>query len=310
MKNVLITGCSSGFGLAMANTFLKNGWNVIAGVRSMDELPEDLLLAASPNLTIQKIDLTEKEDILSAKMLIQRKFQNELHCLVNNAGYMLVGPLEKLEDVQILNEMQVNFLGHVLLTQACLPALRKSQGKIINISSALGYSGLPLHSLYCASKFALEGFSESLYYELKPLGVQVALIEPGIHRSKIFENIDFGSKDNSSSQANTYANSNTNNTSENTNTNPHSNPEALACHIYQQQEMHLKRFKDKVQKNPYLGAPLKLAKVVYQLAEKRTMPLRTRVGIDASMLYYFQRFLPKSVSQWFLGNVYHKIFLG
>ena len=178
-KTVLITGTSSGFGRQLAPRFLNAGWTVIATLRDASKR-SDLFaadLAKSPGrLFVLSLDVARENERVAAAGFIDRQFEGKLDCLVNNAGFGLFGALEDLSEDQIRRQMEVNFFGLVLLSRSLLPHLRRARGRIINITSALGYLGMPLTSLYCASKFAVEGLSESLYYELKPHGVQVAIV--------------------------------------------------------------------------------------------------------------------------------------
>ena len=112
--------------------------------------------------------------------------------MVNNAGYGLAGPLAGYSAEQMRRQLEINLIVPALLTQALLPALERAQGMIINVSSVLGEVGAPMNSLYCASKFALEGFSEALFHELKPRGIRVALVKPGGYRTKFGLNVVTG----------------------------------------------------------------------------------------------------------------------
>ena len=113
----------------------------------------------------------------------------KLDALVNNAGYGLFGVFEELSEDLIRKQMEVNFFGCVLLTQALLPSIRATRGVILNLSSMLGFFAPPMSSLYCASKFAIEGWSESLHFELAPHGVRVVLIEPGSFNTQFGSNL-------------------------------------------------------------------------------------------------------------------------
>ncbi len=181
MKRVLITGCSSGFGRAMASKFLARGWEVIATARD----PRRVDLAPHPHLTVRKLDVTAPADRSLPDL-------DRLDCLVNNAGYALFGAVEDLDEDQLRAQMETNFTAVVLLTARLLPLLRASQGSVVNISSVMGWMTFPLSSAYCASKFALEGWAEALAFELDPHGVRVYLVEPGGHRTAFGANIQWG----------------------------------------------------------------------------------------------------------------------
>jgi NAD(P)-dependent dehydrogenase (short-subunit alcohol dehydrogenase family) len=201
MKNkhipvVLITGCSSGFGRAMVTAFLKEGWNVFATMRRVPErralFSEDLVQYGG-RLTVLELDVTspsERQEVVDAV----RRGAGRLDCLINNAGYMLLGAFEATSEEQLRQELEVNFFGAVLLLRLALPLLRASRGVVINISSVFGFMTWPLTSLYCASKFAVEGWSQSLAQELRPHGVRVALVEPSGYATHLADNIEWGNE--------------------------------------------------------------------------------------------------------------------
>ncbi len=190
-KYIAITGCSSGFGLKLVGLFLKDGWHVIAGLRSAKERSGLFTAeqAAHPGqLSLVDCDLLEGRSIAHFCQEVKRLTGGDLHALVNNAGIGQFGPAE-LTDSSLLREtMETNFFGTVAITRELLPLLRKTKGRIIVVSSIMGVCGFPLSSTYCASKFALEGYFESLYYELRDFGVKVCLVEPGGHRTDFLKN--------------------------------------------------------------------------------------------------------------------------
>src|SRR5262245_25417622 len=196
-KTVLITGCSSGFGQLLVPEFLRDGWQVIATMRGAEKrqaLFSKELQQYGDQLAILLLDVTNAEERRAVRDFIKERFGGRLDCLVNNAGYGLFGAVEDLSEAQIRQQMEVNFFGLVLLTQILLPQLRQSRGRVINISSVLGFMAMPMSVMYCASKFAVEGFSEGLAYELEPHGVQVALVEPGAFRTNFAEKLTWGDK--------------------------------------------------------------------------------------------------------------------
>lgn len=182
-KTVLITGVSSGLGQAMMRAFLRQGWQVYGVTRDKSHI-----IDSEPLLTI--IECAHHQTAIAQKSeVISRHIHNGLDVLVNNAGYALVGALESLSDENINQQLQVNLLSHISLTRLCIPYLRKTQGKILNISSLFGKMSCPFHSLYCASKHAIEGFSEALHYELKPHNIQCSIIVPGRHHTQFGANM-------------------------------------------------------------------------------------------------------------------------
>lgn len=175
-KTVLITGASSGFGNETAKQFQKNGWNVIATMRSPEKETE---LNRLNNVLVTKLDVQDSDSIKDAITAGIKKF-GKIDVLVNNAGYGLMGVFESVTKDQIQRQYQVNVFGLMEVTQTLLPHFRENgSGVIINLSSFGGFIALPFGSLYNSTKFAVEGFSESLSHELAALNIAVKLIEPG-----------------------------------------------------------------------------------------------------------------------------------
>ncbi|SDM31279.1 SDR family oxidoreductase [Pedobacter antarcticus] len=175
-KTVLITGASSGFGKACAKLFQNQGWNVIAAMRSPEKEEE---LKDSENLLLVKLDVTDLESIKKSVEQGLEKFST-IDVLINSAGYGLIGVFESSDETQIQKQFEVNVFGLMNMTKAILPAMRKQKsGVIVNISSFGGVTASPFTSLYNSSKFAVEGFSEALYFELSSFGISVKIVEPG-----------------------------------------------------------------------------------------------------------------------------------
>lgn len=176
MKTVLITGASSGFGKETAKLFQQNGWNVIASMRSPENEEE---LNKLENVFVTRLDVQDESSIRKTVEAGVQKF-GTIDILVNNAGYGLMGVFESATKEQIQKQFDVNVFGMMQVTQAVLPYLRKNgRGVIVNLSSFGGIVALPFTSLYAASKFAVEGFSESLSHELAKFDIKVKIIEPG-----------------------------------------------------------------------------------------------------------------------------------
>jgi NAD(P)-dependent dehydrogenase (short-subunit alcohol dehydrogenase family) len=188
-KTIFITGCSTGIGRATVYHFAQMGWNVVATMRNTNAAKD---LEELKNVIIVPLDVTINSQIESA---IQKAIEvfGRIDVLVNNAGYCVFGALEHLSDDTIDKQWAVNVSGLVKTTKAVIPHLKKQGGgKIINISSIAGLSTCnPLASMYSMSKFAVEGFTEGLYYELKPLNIDVHLIEPGSFKTAIATNTVF-----------------------------------------------------------------------------------------------------------------------
>jgi len=175
-KTILITGSSSGIGKVTARHFQSQGWNVIATMRSPEKEQELNLLE---NVLVTRLDVRDNGSIHAAINAGITRF-GIIDVLVNNAGYGLSGPLEAISQEKIRRQFDTNVMGLIETTRAVLPHLRANKkGTVINISSPAGVAGFPLNSMYCASKFAVEGFSQALSFELDAIGVTVKLVTPG-----------------------------------------------------------------------------------------------------------------------------------
>jgi NAD(P)-dependent dehydrogenase (short-subunit alcohol dehydrogenase family) len=189
MKSVLITGCSSGFGLKAAVTFAKNGFRVFATMRNVSKRSalDAALQAAGVKAEVLALDVTDKAsiDAAVATVLVQA---GSIDVLVNNAGFGVGGSVEDMSMEDYRRQFDTNFFGLVAVTKAVLPHMRaKRAGRIINISSIGGRAANPFLSAYVASKFAVEGFSEALAFEASLFDVDVVLIEPGAFKTDILE---------------------------------------------------------------------------------------------------------------------------
>lgn len=170
-STILITGCSSGFGLDIARHFLEKGWRVIATMRT----PKNDLLPESGSLRILALDVTDPESI-------RRCFEEAgpVDALVNNAGIGLIGPLEGEKFSSVRQIFETNTFATMAMTQAVLPQFRaRRSGVIVNVTSSVTLKSLPLLSVYTASKAAVNAFTESLALELSPFNIRVRLVLPG-----------------------------------------------------------------------------------------------------------------------------------
>jgi short-subunit dehydrogenase len=168
-------------------------------MRNLSKSEEILDCAKKDNLPLEtlRLDITDKKSILEAiKKIITEKGKIEkgkIDVLINNAGYSLLGPLEHPHIDEIKEEFETNFFGIIKLIQCVLPTMRKQRyGRIINISALAGRIGFPLSSAYVSSKFALEGLTESLRYELQNFGIHVTLVEPGVIKTNFVNNMKVG----------------------------------------------------------------------------------------------------------------------
>jgi NAD(P)-dependent dehydrogenase (short-subunit alcohol dehydrogenase family) len=184
-RTVLITGTSSGLGRAAAKLFQAKGWNVVATMRSPEREAE---LTQLERVRVTRLDVQDGSSITAAVHAGLAAF-GRIDALVNNAGYGAYGPLEAFAAERIRRQFEVNVLGLLATTQAVLPHFRANRGgTVVNVSSIGGRMAFPLGSLYHGTKFAVEGLSEALQYELGAIGVRVRLVEPGGIRT------DFGGR--------------------------------------------------------------------------------------------------------------------
>jgi NAD(P)-dependent dehydrogenase (short-subunit alcohol dehydrogenase family) len=178
----LITGCSSGFGRALAEAVLKQGDYLIATARKLEQL-HDLIEHYPETAKAVRLDVTSPQDIQVAIDTAVATF-GRVDVLVNNAGHGLIAALEEVSDEETHQFFETNFFGALRLMQAVLPVMRQQgSGHIVNLSSTAGLVGFGGSSLYCGAKFALEGTSEALAKEVESFGVKVTLIEPGAFRT-------------------------------------------------------------------------------------------------------------------------------
>jgi NAD(P)-dependent dehydrogenase (short-subunit alcohol dehydrogenase family) len=179
-STILITGTSSGIGRATALLFQSRGWNVVASMRAPERETE---LTTLDNTLVVRIDVTEEASIAPALDQAFRTFGG-IDVLVNNAGYGAYGLIEATALKDIRKEFETNVIGMLAMAKAVIPHFRaRRRGTIINLSSVGGKVAMPLGSLYHGSKFAVEGATEALQYEMAAIGVSVKLIEPGNTRS-------------------------------------------------------------------------------------------------------------------------------
>ncbi|WP_071675963.1 SDR family oxidoreductase [Nioella nitratireducens] len=181
MKTILITGASSGIGKATALRFQAEGWNVVATMRDPSAGAD---LVALDNVLVTRLDVIDAGSIAAAVTAGIDRF-DKIDVLLNNAGYGAYGPLEAFSADRIRRQFDTNVIGLLETTKAVLPHMRANRsGTLVNISSIGGQITFPLGALYHGTKFAVEGLSEALHYELEPLGIRVRIIEPGMIRTE------------------------------------------------------------------------------------------------------------------------------
>jgi len=251
-KTVLVTGASSGIGAAVARRLYARGFTVFGTTRSANP--------SSPSeFTMFSLDVTSDESVMDCvDRVISRT--GHIDVLVNNAGYALNGAIEETTLAEAKEQFETNFFGAVRMVNAVLPSMRQARaGRIINIGSLVGLIAVPYTAFYCATKFALEAYSEALWYELKPFGVAVSLIEPGFIRTSI------------SHAARTAA-------------------QSLPAYDQARNRV-IAAIKDGVDKG---CSPELVAKAILHAATSRTTRLRYRVGPDAVWLPRIRKAVPWS----------------
>jgi len=190
-KVAVITGCSSGFGLLTAVELARRGWRVVATMRNTSKrarLDEAAARAAiTARVDVRPLDIANMESITESTAEIVRDY-GRIDALINNAGFAMAGFIEDLSLEELRRQFDTNFFGHVAVTKALLPTIRQQRsGHIILMSSISGLIGFPAMGAYSASKYALEGFGETLRLEMNPLGIRVVLVEPGAFETDIWE---------------------------------------------------------------------------------------------------------------------------
>ena len=195
-KVALVTGSSSGMGFTTAVMLARAGIHTYASMRNLKKSKTITDLANKENLPLQVIQLDVNDDKSVKDAIAKIVTEKErIDVLVNNAGYGLFGSIEDVSIEEMKAQFETNFFGVMRVTQLVLPIMRKQKsGTIVNVSSVGGRISLPVLSAYNSTKFALEGLSESMSYELEPFGIKVVIIEPGVIRTNIMNSSIFAKK--------------------------------------------------------------------------------------------------------------------
>ncbi len=266
-KNIFITGASGGFGKLSTQLLLKHGHRVIAGIRGgqvrlQEIFADELKSLPAGQLTAVDLHMEQPETFHAALAAVEKEFGGQLDVLINIAGFGLIGAFEAQTEAQVARQFNINFFGPAQLTRTLLPALHKTQGTILTMSGVAGRVSVPYLGTHCASKHALDAHTEGLYYELKPLGIQVGIVEPGAHNTRMCHEYDGKSET--------------------------MDPDSP----YYQATRNVERFNTGMLK--YAGDPMSVAKVLVKLAEARRVRFRTSVGMDAKMMYFMKWLLPEN----------------
>ncbi|PEW79495.1 short-chain dehydrogenase [Bacillus cereus] len=278
-KIAVITGASSGFGLLTTLELAKKDYLVIATMRNINK-QEDLISQATKlnlqqNIKIQQLDVTNQNSIHNFQLHLQEISRVDL--LINNAGYANGGFVEEIPVEEYRKQFETNLFGAISITQLVLPYMRvQKSGKVINISSISGQVGFPGLSPYVSSKYALEGWSESLRLEVKPFGIDVALIEPGSYNTNIWE----VGKQLATNQSDT------------------SSP--------------YKEYMDKIQKHinsgsDTFGNPIDVANKIVEIAESKRTNLRYPIGKGVKFMIFAKKILPWRLWEYIVLRSFKKM---
>ena len=269
-RRVLITGASSGIGLATALYLAEKGYSVIGTSRSTERLEQLRKEAASRGVAVTAVELDINTDQGVESVMPRLLGEHEaIDVLVNNAGYGLWGPVQSLSIEEMRAQFETNLFATVRLSKAVLPGMvERGRGTIINISSILGRLGTPFNGAYVASKFALEGLSESMRVELWPLGIRVAVVEPGAFRTNFRANQMIAASAHSGDL-----------------------PYRPYVQVYTERHGRFDRF---------FGDPVKVARVIHKIVRSRRPRFRYPVGPDARLRTLATRLMPEGVFQMLL----------
>lgn len=263
---ILVTGCSSGIGLALAQMLhAKTQYRVIVTARSIGFLKSKF--SDSDRFWVRSLDVTSAEQREALIAEISAAWGG-VNILVNNAGISYRAVVEHMTEKDEFTQMSTNYLGPVALIRLVMPHMRKiGRGKIINVSSVSGMLAMPTMASYTASKYALEGLSESLWYEAKPLGINVSLIQPGFVRSKAFTRVYYTEKSKAATQ-----------------------DSAVYGDYYSNMAPFIERFM-KISLSDSGG----IARSILKVIRTENPPLWIPSTLDAYVFYYLRRFVPRRI---------------
>ena len=282
-KVAVVTGSSSGIGFETSLLLARNGFYTYATMRNLNKSLKIKEIAEKENLHLKvlKLDVTVDESVKDAiRQIIDES--SRIDVLVNNAGYGVMGAVEDLSLNEFKSQFETNFFGVIRVTKEVIPIMRKQgNGNIINVSSVGGIIGLPLNSAYISSKFALEGWSESMRYELEQFGVDVLLIEPGVVKTNFFENVVINNNNMSSPDNKTSA--------------------------YSQLTQKLFEGFVPMLNSSTSSAPSDVAEVIYQAIESNNREVRYPVGKDAvSIIKMRQKLSDKDFGKWIKESIFQQ----
>jgi NAD(P)-dependent dehydrogenase (short-subunit alcohol dehydrogenase family) len=279
-KVAVVTGSSSGIGFETSLLLSRNGVYTYATMRNLNKSQQINDVAEKEHLPLKvlQLDVTDDKSVKDAIRQVKDE-SSRIDVLINNAGYDVMGAVEDISIEEFKSQFETNLFGVIRVTKEVLPIMRNQRaGNIINISSVGGRIGIPLNSAYISSKFALEGLSESMRYELEQFGIDVILIEPGVVKSNFFENAD-------------VANNNTNNT----------------ISAYSQLTQNLYEGFEPMLKSNSSSLPSDVAKIIYKAIESNNREVRYLVGKDAvSIINARQKLSDKEFENWIKESLFQQ----
>ncbi len=264
---VLITGCSSGIGLALAELLVQQkSFRLVITARSASLPPLVEKFSGSDDVMVRPLDITSEESHSILLKEVHDKWSG-VDILINNAGISYRAVIEHMTVAEELHQFQTNYFGPAALIRGVLPYMRKvGRGKIINVSSVSGMLAMPTMASYSASKHALEGMSEALWYELKPLGINVTLVQPGFVRSKSFTRVKYSEKSDPA------------------------HVEALYADYYE----HMTPFIERLMMLS-LTTPIQVAQKILNVIRTENPRLWVPATPDAIVFYYMRRLFPRNL---------------
>jgi short-subunit dehydrogenase len=284
-KVAVVTGSSSGIGFETSLLLARKGFSTYATMRNLNKSQKINDITEKENLPLKvlQLDVTDDKSVKDAIRQIKDE-SSRIDVLVNNAGYGLMGALDDLSIDEFKSQFETNFFGVIRVTKEVIPIMRNQKnGNIINVSSVGGKIGIPLNSAYISSKFALEGLSESMRYELEQFGIDVILIEPGVVKTNFFENADV------------IVNNNTSTTTNN------------KTSVYSQLTQKLFEGFEPMLKSNSSSLPSDVAEIIYQAIESKNREVRYPVGKDAvSIIQTRQNLSDKELENWIKESIFQQ----
>jgi NAD(P)-dependent dehydrogenase (short-subunit alcohol dehydrogenase family) len=283
-KVAVVTGSSSGIGFETSLLLSRKGFYTYATMRNLNKSQKINDVAQKENLPLKvlQLDVTDDKSVKDAIRQITDE-NSRIDVLVNNAGYGVMGAVEDLSLDEFKSQFETNFFGVIRVTKEVIPIMRNqgNGGNIINVSSVGGKIGIPLNSAYISSKFALEGLSESMRYELEQFGIDIILIEPGVVKSNFFENADV------------VVNNNT------TTSNKPSSYSQLTQKLFEGFEPMLNSSSSSVSSD--------VAEIIYQAIESNNREVRYPVGKDAvSIIKTRKNLSDKEFENWIKESIFQQ----